>query len=67
MQGIIDRIVLDRGFGFVAVPNGPDVFFHCRDLDDGLEFSEQLKGQRVEVEVEPSDKGPRATFVRAAE
>jgi cold shock CspA family protein len=56
----------ERGYGWITPHNGaPDVFFHARALvpplwfDDGL-----LLNQNVELEVEVTERGPRATFVR---
>jgi len=65
MQGTIDRVNFDRGFGFISAPQMPDVFFHWTNLD-GIEFREEIVGQRVEVEYEKGPKGPRALMVRPA-
>jgi cold shock protein len=66
-QGTISKVFADRGFGFIRRSAGsPDLFFHVRDLAPELPFDETLTERRVEFEVEPSDKGPRAIRVRAA-
>lgn len=65
-EGTIERIVVDRGFGFIAVPNSPDCFFHFRDLI-GLEFDERLQGQRVRFQIETGEKGLKAVVVQAAD
>lgn len=65
-NGVITRLVLDRGFGFVAVPNQPDCFFHMKDLLD-LEWGESLQERRVKLDIETTPKGARAFNVRAAE
>jgi len=65
--GHIQSLVLERGFGFIAVQGSTaDVFFHCRSLVD-LEFDEQLRGRRVTFAVEHHAGKTRATNVRAAE
>lgn len=60
-EGTIKKIVPDRGFGFIAAEDGKEYFFHRSAVEnfDGLQG-----GERVEFEVEPSPKGPRAGRVR---
>lgn len=62
-KGSIKRIVRDRGFGFIAAEDGREVFFHRSGLAD-LEFADLKEGQKVEFEVEKSDKGPKAVRMR---
>lgn len=65
MDGTVKKIVLDRGFGFIAkAAGGGDVFFHARDLSDDLPFDEQLIERRVTFDVRQTEKGPRAGDVR---
>jgi len=67
--GTIKTVVLARGFAFVRPDGGKredDLFFHARDLRDGLEFDEQLTERRVEFEVVNSPKGAKAANVRPA-
>jgi cold shock protein len=46
-----------KGFGFVAVDAAGDVFVHYADIKaEGLKTL--VPGQEVELEVEPSPKGP---------
>lgn len=51
--GYIKAINLPRFFGFIAQenPRADDLFFHASDLQGGLEFTEQLKFQRIEFEL----------------
>ena len=63
-EGTITRLVLDRGFGFIAFPNEPDAFFHQKDLVD-LEWTDQLTELRVRCDLISTSKGPRAKNVRA--
>jgi cold shock protein len=66
MHGIITRVVVDRGFGFIEVPNETDIFFHMSALE-GLDFDDvELHGRRVEFErVETPEGKVRAAHVRA--
>lgn len=61
--GSIKRLIRDRGFGFIRVEDGTDVFFHrshCKDVSfDALE-----EGVTVEFEQADSDKGPRVAWVK---
>lgn len=65
-KGKINKLVRDRGFGFIDDTDGRNVFFHQSSLV-GITF-DKLKGdEQVEFEVENSDKGPRAVNVSIAE
>jgi CspA family cold shock protein len=55
----------EKGFGFIAVDGGSDVFVHYSAIQmDGYKSLEE--GQRVEFEVTQGQKGPQADAVRAA-
>jgi CspA family cold shock protein len=70
-QGVIKKIVADRGFGFIATKDGrrEEVFFHHSTVQDA-QFDDLQEGQAVEFEVdqEPGGrrqgKGPRASMVK---
>lgn len=64
--GTITRVVFERGFGFIAADDGKEYFFHRSGLDSGIDFDRLDVGERVSFEIERSDKGPRARFVKAA-
>ncbi|HET7573565.1 MAG TPA: cold shock domain-containing protein [Solirubrobacterales bacterium] len=64
--GTIKRIVTDRGFGFIADDRGNEHFFHFSGLGDGLQIEQLQVGQKVNFDVERSDRGPRATNVTLA-
>jgi len=54
----------DKGYGFIAVDGGRDVFVHFSAIQmDGYRSLEE--GQRVEFDIEQSDRGPQASAVRA--
>lgn len=69
-QGIIKKLVSDRGFGFISGDRG-DVFFHHSSVVE-CPFDDLHEGQPVEYEVEDDDggrrggKGPRASSVKPA-
>jgi len=65
VQGTIKRVVRDRGFGFILSSDGKEVFFHRNGLQQ-LPFEGLKEGTSVEFEVEQTEKGPRATNVRAS-
>ncbi len=65
MRGRIKKLVRDRGFGFINADDGREIFFHRSSLQE-LDFDELREEQSVEFEVERTDKGPRATKIRAS-
>jgi len=69
MTGVISRIVVDRGFGFIS-PVGSahsrQLFFHASGLVDGLLFDARLIELHVEFDLEQNPKGVRAVRVRPA-
>ena len=68
-QGIIKKIVSDRGFGFISATGG-DIFFHHSMVVE-VSFDDLQEGQTVEYEIAENDssgdrrgKGPRASMVK---
>lgn len=54
----------EKGFGFIAQDNGPDVFVHHTAIkSEG--FRSLKEGQKVEFSIEQGPKGPQATDVVA--
>ncbi|MFI7618442.1 cold-shock protein [Nonomuraea terrae] len=63
-QGTVKWFNADKGYGFIAVDGGKDVFVHYSAiLMDGYRSLEQ--GQRVEFEITQGQKGPQAEAVRS--
>ena len=63
-QGTVKWFNADKGYGFIAVDGGRDVFVHFSAIQaDGYRTLEE--GQRVEFEITQSDRGPQADAVRA--
>lgn len=64
MNGTIKRLT-DKGFGFIAAPDGSEYFFH-QSACVGTRFDELREGQSVTFERGEGPKGPRAENVRVA-
>lgn len=64
-KGKINRLIRDRGFGFIDDTDGRNVFFHQSSLV-GITFDDLRGDEKVEFEVENSPKGPRAVNVNIA-
>ena len=65
MQGQVNKLKTDRGFGFIRSDSGEDVFFHSSAVADGG-FDRLREGQNVTFDTENSPRGPRASNVRPA-
>ena len=61
-EGTIKKLT-DKGFGFIDVGTGTDMFFHMSNLE-GVTFEELREGQRVTFNEGQGPKGPRAENVR---
>jgi CspA family cold shock protein len=62
-QGTVKWFNAEKGFGFIAVDGGPDVFVHYSAIQmDGYKSLDP--DQRVEFEVTQGQKGPQAEAVR---
>ncbi len=51
-----------KGFGFIEVDDGTDVFVHHSDIE-GDGFKSLAEGESVTFEIVQGDKGPRASNV----
>jgi CspA family cold shock protein len=62
-QGTVKWFSSEKGYGFIAVDGGPDVFVHYSAIDmDGYKTLDD--GARVEFEIGQGTKGPQAENVR---
>ncbi len=53
-----------KGFGFIQQDEGGDLFVHYTAVI-GTGFKTLMEGQRVQFEIENTDKGPKAKNVQA--
>ena len=62
-QGTVKWFNEAKGFGFITLDDGGDVFVHFSAIQ-GDGFKSLSEGQRVELEVVKGQKGPAAANVR---
>ncbi len=64
-QGTVKWFNAEKGFGFITVADGQDVFVHYSSIEmPGFRVLEE--GQAVEFTVGSGQKGPQAESVRLA-
>ena len=61
-NGTVKWFNADKGFGFIEVEGGSDVFAHFSAIQ-GEGFKSLEEGQAVEFEVVECDRGPQAANV----
>jgi cold shock protein len=62
-QGTVKWFNGGRGYGFIAVEGGPDVFVHVSAITGGGAPNLE-EGQKVEFDITQGQKGPQAENVR---
>jgi cold shock protein len=62
-QGTVKWFNSGRGYGFIAVEGGPDVFVHSSGIT-GAGSGSLEEGQKVEFDISQGQKGPQAENVR---
>jgi cold shock protein len=62
-QGTVKWFNGDKGYGFIAVDGGPDVFVHFSAIN-GSGYRSLEEGQQVEFDITQGQKGPQAENVR---
>lgn len=58
-QGVVKWFNVAKGFGFITLDSGGDIFVHFRDIR-GEGHRSLTSGQRVAFAVKQTDKGPQA-------
>lgn len=65
--GVVQRIVAQKGFGFVKAANATqEFFFHRSAIDDGV-FEDMYAGQTVTFIAAMGEKGPRAEHIHISD
>jgi CspA family cold shock protein len=62
-KGVVKWFSDRRGYGFITREDGSDVFVHHSGIESEG-FRTLYEGDKVEFEIENSDKGPRAISVK---
>ncbi len=65
-SGTVKKVISERGFGFIAAPDGKEYFFHKDGLTSSLDFDRLVGGESVTFEIESGPKGLRAVQVQSA-
>jgi cold shock protein len=62
-QGTVKWFNSDKGYGFIEVEGGPDVFVHFSAIT-GNGYRSLEEGQKVEFDITQGQKGPQAESVK---
>jgi len=63
LEGKIRKLIRGRGFGFITVEDGKDVFFHSSRLQ-GISFDNLKESDRVKFDLEKGLMGLKAVNIR---
>ena len=61
-RGVVSKLLRDEGYGFIAMEDGTEVYFHRNAVHD-LTFEALEDGMEVSLNIEQGEKGPQATTV----
>ncbi|MBQ1787282.1 MAG: cold-shock protein [Turicibacter sp.] len=61
--GTVKWFNADKGYGFITVDNGDEVFVHFSEIQ-GEGFKTLEEGQKVEFEITQGNRGPQASGVQ---
>ncbi len=62
-QGTVKWFNVTKGYGFIQREQGGDIFVHHSGIDSEG-FRSLNEGDKVEFQIEETDKGPRAVSVK---
>jgi ribosomal subunit interface protein len=65
-RGRVVRLFPEEEYGFIAAPEGDEIYFHANALKRGV-FEKLTAGLAVEFGLEEGEKGPQATWVLVVE
>ena len=60
LQGIVKFYNISKGFGFITVENGEEIFFHKSNVKNTGFRDTLLQGDDVKFELKQEQKGKRA-------
>ncbi|MEO1442864.1 MAG: cold-shock protein [Chloroflexota bacterium] len=63
VEGTVKWFSNEKGYGFIAQPNGEDIFVHYSAIS-GAGYRSLEEGQKVEFEVTQGQKGKQASDVK---
>ncbi|WP_067825933.1 cold-shock protein [Nocardia inohanensis] len=63
VQGTVKWFNAEKGYGFIAREDGPDVFVHYSEIE-GNGYRQLEEGQSVSFEITEGKKGPQAAAVQ---
>ncbi len=64
MEGRVKWFNDKKGYGFVETENDGDIFVHYSGIEDTGGFRSLLEGEKVEFEIEQTQRGPQAVQVK---
>ncbi len=63
VQGTVKWFNGEKGYGFISVENGPDLFVHYSEIQSNG-YRSLNEGDRVEFEITEGKKGKQASSVK---
>jgi len=66
VQGTVKWFNGEKGYGFISVENGPDLFVHYSEIQSNG-YRSLNEGDRVEFEITEGKKGKQASSVKVVQ
>ena len=64
MEGQVKWFNDKKGYGFIETENDGDLFVHYSGIEDTGGFRSLQEGEKVEFEIEQTQRGPQAVQVK---